>query len=162
VGAMTVYDTAQICQNGHVINSFSTTESEYNQKYCEKCGAPTITLCPKCQTPIRGKLIDEFSFMGNYLRPSFCINCGNPYPWTESKLIAAHELANEVGDLNEEDRNILQTSIDDLVKDTPSSNVAAIRFKKIMQKVGPVVATMFREILIDVLSETAKKMLFPS
>jgi hypothetical protein len=159
---MATYDIAQICQNGHVINSCSSSTPESNQKHCHICGAPTINLCPQCQTPIRGHYMDDYSFMGNYIRPSFCINCGNPFPWTELKLKAAHEFAQEIDGISDEDRNILKSNIDDLVKDTPSGNLAAARVKKILQKVGPPVASVFREILIDVLSETAKKMLFPS
>ena len=48
------YDIAQICINGHVINSMSKSHPEHNKKFCDKCGAPTITNCPKCNTPIRG------------------------------------------------------------------------------------------------------------
>lgn len=156
------YDVAQICQNGHVINGLSTTEPGNNQQYCDKCGAATITLCPKCQSPIRGASTDQFGFMMDYSAPSFCINCGNPFPWTELKLKAAHDLAKEIDNISEDDRNMLQISIDDLVKDTPSSNVAAMRFKKIMQKVGPPVLSLFRDILVDVVSETIKKSLFPT
>ncbi len=48
------YDTAQICINGHVINSMSKSHPEHNKKFCDKCGEPTITNCPKCNAPIRG------------------------------------------------------------------------------------------------------------
>ena len=48
------YDTAQICMNGHVINSMSISHPEHNKKFCDKCGAPTTTNCPKCNTPIKG------------------------------------------------------------------------------------------------------------
>ena len=48
------YDTAQICINGHVINSMSISHPEHNKKFCDKCGALTITNCPKCNTPIKG------------------------------------------------------------------------------------------------------------
>jgi len=157
------YDVAQICQNGHVINKRSKSEPDRNQQHCDKCGTSTITLCPKCQNPIRGASLVKSGFMSSiYSVPSFCDNCGSPFPWTESRLKAAHELAKEIDNINEEDRIILHSSIDDLVRDTPSSNVAVIRFKKIMQKVGPSFASMFREILVDVLSETIKKTLFPS
>jgi hypothetical protein len=157
---MEVYDIAQICLNGHVINNYSQSYPQYNQKHCDKCGVLTITLCPNCQTPIRGSLIRGGGF--HFSAPSFCINCGQPFPWTESKLKAAHELAQEIENISEEDRDVLINSIDDLVKETPSSTLAATRFKKILKKSGPVVASAFREILIDILSEVAKKLLFPS
>ena len=96
-----------------------------------------------------------------YVLPRFCINCGEPYPWTGSKLQAAKDLALELNVLDDQDRAVLEKSINDMVKDTPTSHMAAIRFKKIMLKVGQNAALMFREILINVLSETAKKTLWP-
>src|SRR3990172_9476072 len=142
------YDVAQICQNGHVANSTTRNMPEFNQKFCEKCGSATITNCPECNSPIRGSYWGG-GLTGRYMTPSFCINCGQPFPWTKSKLQAAHELAQELDNVTEEDRAILHQSIDDLVKDTPSTTVAATRFKKIMVKVGQGAASMFREILVD-------------
>jgi len=48
------YDTAQICTNGHVINSMARSEPKHNKKFCDKCGAKTIMNCPNCNSPIRG------------------------------------------------------------------------------------------------------------
>ena len=72
-----------------------------------------------------------------------------------------NELAQEIDNISDEDRIVLQKSIDELAKDTPSTPVAVTRFKKIMVKAGQTTAGMFREILVDVLSEAAKKALFP-
>ncbi len=157
---MEVYDVAQICQNGHVINTSFIDYPQLNQNFCKKCGTATITQCPACKASIRGYYRNSGSL--NYDIPSFCINCGQPYPWTKLKLQAAHELAQEIDNITDEDRIILQKSIDELVKDTPLSPLATTRFKKIMLKVGQTTANIFREILMDVLSETAKKALFPS
>lgn len=154
------YDVAQICQNGHVANSSYKRYPEFNQKFCEQCGSATITNCPDCNFPIRGSYLD--SFASHYTAPSFCVNCGQPFPWTKMRLQAAHELAQEMENISDEDKAILQKSIDDLAKDTPSTPVAVARFKKIMVKVGQTTASMFREILVDVLSEATKKALFPS
>lgn len=153
------YDIAQICKNGHVTNSATKSRPENNQKSCMKCGEATITTCPECSTPIRG--IENAPGWQIYTTPAFCINCGNPFPWTQAKVQAARDLAQELDDLNEQDRIILQKSIDELVKDSPSTTVAATRFKKIMLKAGQGAASMFQEILVDVVSETAKKMLWP-
>ena len=157
---MAGYDVAQICQNGHVINNSSIDFPHHNQKFCERCGSATITQCQECNAPIRGYY--RGSMAVGFDVPSFCNNCGQPYPWTNSRLQAVHELAQELDILSDEDRNTLQKSIDDLVKDTPASTVATTKFKKIMDKIGRTTAGMFREILIDVLSEAAKKAIFPS
>ena len=96
-----------------------------------------------------------------YKAARFCFNCGHPFPWTGAKIQAAHDLAKEFDNLSDEDRGILEKSIDDLIKDSPATTVAATRVKKIMLKAGAGTASMFREILVDVVSEAAKKMLFP-
>lgn len=48
-----------------------------------------------------------------------------------------------------------------MVKDSPAMPVATTRFKKIMLKVGKETAAMFERGLTNVLSETAKKALWP-
>ncbi len=112
--------------------------------------------CPDCTGPIRGS---HWNVSGGYTAPSFCTDCGRPFPWTQSKVQAAVELAQELEVLDEQDRAMLEESIDDLVRDTPAATVAVVRFKRIMGKVGHESASMFREILVGVLSEGAEKML---
>jgi hypothetical protein len=51
-------------------------------------------------------------------------------------------------------------SIDDLVASNPKTEVAAVRYKKIMSRVGREAAASMRSILTDILSEAAKKALF--
>jgi len=97
----------------------------------------------------------------NYTPPGFCVYCGDPYPWTQARLRAARQLAHELDTLTIQDRAILSSSIDDLITDSPLSGVAATRLKKIMAKAGQDTASTFREILVDVTSESARKMLWP-
>jgi hypothetical protein len=154
------YDVAQICENGHVINSYHTNSPEHDQNFCDACGAPTITECPTCHVGIRGNVLHDYPNL-NFMAPSFCIYCGNPFPWTQTKISAATQFANELESIDEGDKAVLITSIIDLVKDTPSTPMAIVKFKKIMVKVGTVTASVFREILVDVLSEATKRALFP-
>jgi len=58
-----------------------------------------------------------------------------------------------------EERKKLKGSLDDLVRDTPQTQLASTRFKRIMSKVGISSASAMREILVDVLSESAKRMI---
>jgi hypothetical protein len=95
-----------------------------------------------------------------YKAPRFCSDCGAPFPWTESSLKSAHELANEITGISEDDRNILNQSLDEIVRDTPQAQVAAVRFKKIATKLGKEAADAFKKILVDIASETAKKMIW--
>lgn len=50
--------------------------------------------------------------------------------------------------------------IDDLVKDTLGAMLAATRFKKIVSKTSKPVADAFRDILIEIISELTKKLIF--
>ncbi len=154
------YDTAQICLNGHVITAFAVSDPQHKQAFCDKCGAATTTECTRCHGPIRGYYHSSVLDMTPYPRPGFCYRCGSPYPWTEAKLKAAGDLAEEL-ELSQPEKDQLKNSLEDLVKDTPSTNVSATRFKKLVDKAGKEARGMFREILVDVVSETAKKLLWP-
>jgi hypothetical protein len=153
------YDVAQICLNGHVINDCSRTSSVLNQEHCEKCGEPTRTNCQSCGSDIRGRLLGPGVIHGQFLAPRYCWKCGHSYPWTERRLQAAKDLADEFDELDEADRTKLKASLDDLVKDSPATEVAGRRFKKIVAKLGKESAGAIKSVIIDVLSETAKKVL---
>lgn len=153
------YDSAQICINGHVINSMAGTDPTHNKKYCEDCGAETITNCKSCNAPIKGSYhYPNILPMGlGYDPPKFCDNCGNPLPWTENKLKAAKELGELTDSLSAEEKVDLQSSIEDLVKDTPNVPVAQIKVKKYLTKAGKEITQGMRDILIDLVSETIRR-----
>jgi len=157
------YDTAQICIEGHPINCMSVSSPEHNRKFCRKCGAKTITNCENCSAPIKGFYHDPWaSRPGNlswFTPRSFCDNCGKPYPWTEAKLKAARELADLLEELKPEERELLKKSFDDIVRDTPQTAVAATQFKRLAAKVGKTVAEELRKLVVDIASETAKKII---
>ena len=157
---MGVYRTAQICQNGHVITSADTSPG-LSAPFCRQCGSKTITKCPDCSANIRGYYhVDGVVSLGeHYGAPAFCHACGKPYPWTAAKLEGARELADELHELTTEEREKLKGTLDDLVRDTPRTQVASTRFKRIMSKVGASSASAMRDIIVDVLSESAKKMI---
>jgi hypothetical protein len=152
------YDTAQICTNGHVINEQLVSSPHINKKFCDKCGAPTITTCQYCNATIKGAYHTRTT-TSSYARKSFCPDCGKPYLWTEAKLKAAKELADELNKLSLEEREMLKKSIDDIIRDTPQTPVAATRVKKLIVKAGKPAAEAFRKLFIDVASETAKKII---
>ena len=153
------YDTAQVCLNGHAINAASESNPQKNQDFCNKCGEKTITTCQECNAKIRGKYhVPGAVRLGyNYTTPSYCSSCGVAYPWVAEKLNAAMELADLLDELTPEEKEQLKMSLDDLVKDGPRTVVAQTRFKRILSKTGPEIATGFKDILVDVVSETAKK-----
>ncbi len=150
------YDVAQVCLNGHLINQRTQRFPQHNKKHCSNCGAATINACPKCEASIRG----EYGVGALYTIPvpAFCYECGAAYPWTESRLQAAHDLTIE-SDLAEADKKTLLDSIDGLAKNTPQSDVLATRVQKIFRRVGEVAPKALRQLFVEISSETAKKIL---
>ena len=156
------YDTAQICLNGHTVNSNAISSPQLNQKHCAECGKQTITKCPACNTAIRGYYTPAGSFelYGYYYKPAYCHNCGEAFPWTTSSLKAASELVDELEALNPEEKQQLKDSFPDIVKDTPKTVVAGTRFKRLMEKAGAEAYDGMKSILINVVSEAVKKSVF--
>ena len=158
---MGTYHIAQICKNGHVINTSADSFPEMNEEYCSKCGAATIMHCEDCGALIRGDYEEPDVFESfEYERPSFCYKCGSPYPWTKTALHAARELAQTLEGLDEKEVQELRKSLEDLVRETPRTKVAETRFKRIMKKVGSDGYQAMRDILISVVSEAVRKSLF--
>ena len=102
-----------------------------------------------------------FVVAGHAPPPNYCHNCGHSYPWTERRLQTARELADEFDELDEAEKQKLKASLDDLVKDTPKTELAGTRFKKIASKLGRDSYEAMKSVITDILSETAKKTLFP-
>ena len=151
------YDIAQICLNGHVTNSIAQARPSDNKKFCSQCGEPTTTTCQSCQHSIPGALYSPQMGKFSYSAPAYCIECGEPYPWTKRRLTAAKELAQEMEGLTAEERDLLTKSLDDLIRDTSHTPVAATRFKKLMAKVGGGAGKALYDVVVDIASETAKK-----
>lgn len=74
-------------------------------------------------------------------------------------LNAAHEFSDELENLSDQEKALLKKSMDDLVRENPATSLAAQRTKKLLLKAGDSALELGRKILVDVLSETAKKIL---
>lgn len=153
------YDTAEICLNGHVNNDSISKHPERSSTFCRICGSKTIIKCPNCNKSIRGKgYADYKSYSIKF--PYYCEGCGEPFPWTEAAIRAAKDLAQEL-ELTQEEKASLTDTIEDLVKDSPQTTVSATKFKRLVTKGGTWALDAFKEILVSIASETAKKLLFP-
>ena len=162
---MGYYDVSQICLNGHTITRAPRQSPDLTQPFCSRCGEQTVTACQECREPIQGKYhVDGVLSFGVSTPPppNFCHACGKPYPWTQRRLDAAKDLADELEDLSNEDRERLKQSLDALQRDGPQTEVAAVRLKKIMAKVGKESYSAMKEILMGVLSEAVRKSVFGS
>ena len=97
---------------------------------------------------------------GKYQAPAYCHLCGNAYPWTETALHSAKELVEELDQLNRDEKDKLNGSIEELVRNSPKAQVAAVRFKNLMEKAGGIAADAMGGILGNVVSEAIKKLIF--
>jgi hypothetical protein len=67
------------------------------------------------------------------------------------------ELIELSDDIEASDKEILVADLPDLARETPRTQVAATRFRKIAAKLGGSVASALRDIAVDVASEAASK-----
>jgi hypothetical protein len=131
------YDTAQVCLNGHVVTSMSQSFPGTH-----------------------AQVLREVRRASDYRLPDLPSIDPGPLPqqtWTEQRLEAARELTNEAEHLSGEEKQQLADSFDDLTRDTPRTQVAAGRFKRLVAKAGIETGNALRVILVDVMSEAAKK-----
>ncbi len=156
------YEVAQICLNGHVITDHYQSSPERRKDFCHQCGARTIHQCPNCNTNIQGDYVvpGVVAISGRRHAPAFCHRCGTPFPWTEMNLQAARELTLETEEFGQEKDKLIE-SLPELLADTPKTTVAVKRWKTALGKLGEHSAAAFKEILVQIASETAKKLLFP-
>jgi hypothetical protein len=68
-------------------------------------------------------------------------------------------MAEEATELSEADRRELAASIDDLVRDTPRTGLAAQRFKRLASKLAKGTWEPMRAVIVSVATEAAKKSL---
>lgn len=153
------------CINGHYIGLATATAMsqarmraamaryEFDDRtieaFCTTCGAENINACKYCKAPIELKRS----------KPAFCSGCGKPHPWTETAIKAAKEYADEIEDLSVEDKATLKGTFDDMATNTPRTQLAVARYKRIMQKVASAAREPLYKLMVDVMSETAAKMI---
>lgn len=162
------YDVQQVCENGHQITDCYNTIPEQQKRFCQKCGAASITVCPSCGGGIQGAQLGiSQSFTearAGHKRwvpvmhadvPSYCHSCGKPYPWTENKIVTAIQIFAEFSSLDENEKKTIEQDINNIAKDIPQAELSANRIKRIWGKYGPIAY----EIIMEFASRTAAKIL---
>lgn len=147
---MGYYRTAKICQNGHMITN-NVESSENHDKFCSKCGAETITQCRFCRAAIHGIYIVP-GYIGKYPPtpvPSYCHNCGKPYPWTEAFLKNADEMVDMFDELSAEQKQQLKETFPDLIVKNPRSELAALKAAKLINGLTSFGKDIFVKLLQD-------------
>lgn len=155
------YDSALICENGHLFSNHGSKVVPPKPSFCERCGARIIENCPSCDSIIRGYLNQKSAVIPHYVIPKFCPNCGCAYPWTSISIQVAKDYVDTLTGLPEEDRKQLKTSIDEIVRDTPRTELEATKFRTILLKTSKNAIEFFRGLLVEVAAEAAKKVIWP-
>lgn len=153
------YDISQICMSGHIISDRIGYYSDKSKPFCVQCGEKTIIACPSCKSNIHGAYTPHGSYNIIHMRqaPSFCHNCGKPYPWTESKIQTAIQIFAEFGGLDDEEMKQTEEDLKNIARDVPQSELSAMRIKKIWEN-GKAIAY---ETVMEFASRTAAKILNP-
>jgi len=149
------YDIAQICLNGHVINSSSKECPQNNKDFCPFCGEKTITECPSCRVSIQG-CYHGVLVAGLDNAPAFCHSCGKAYPWTESKIQTAIQIFAEFGGLDDGEKRTIENDIRNIARDVPQGELSAMRIKKIWQKYGKIAYNVIMEFASKTAAEILK------
>lgn len=150
------YDIAQICLNGHVINSLAQSAPNHNKNFCDDCGAETITKCPSCNQFIKGTYHypGSFVFGEDFEASKFCDNCGKMYPWTETQIQVAAELIELAEKLTPNEKIDFNSNILELIKETPKVPIAQIKVKRIMDKIDKNISSSIHDALESIISQT--------
>ena len=151
-----LHDIAQICLNGHVVNALFNSLPQFNENYCGICGKETITSCLNCNASIKGHYIGPITT--HYEAPNYCSECGNPYPWIERGIKSIGELI-ELTEANREDKDTIMEGINDIMISTPSTQATATRMRTFLDGASKHVATAIREIIVEIASDAAKKII---
>lgn len=156
---MGYYETAQICVNGHLITSRLNSSPEFSKMYCPECGAKTISTCPACGCPIQGEYTVEsvFALGFDFPVPSYCHNCGKPYPWIEKSLKAAEEEIKSNLNLSVQEQADLISELPELISETPRTTLSA---KKIGQYLAKFSSDVIMRFVAAAGCEVAKQIIF--
>lgn len=152
------FEPAQVCENGHMVNSSTRTRRALNKRFCSKCGDPTLTECPACGTDIQGThhyKTNKGHIPYDRSRPlSYCHGCGAAYPWTERALEAAREAAQIY--LSPEDVETVEMNLPDVVHQTARTKMAAHLIQRAFSKGGEVAWDIFKTAATVFATEEAK------
>lgn len=152
------YQILRVCSNGHITNYTLIPFNDADSKFCTECGEPTIARCQNCKAPIQGGSNNPYVVViAELIAPQFCQYCGKPFPWTQSQLHAAKQLIQLEGRLSQKEKETLKVTLDDIISENPRTKLSAIKFKYIITKTG--ITKPLRDIVVDIASDTAKKIL---
>jgi hypothetical protein len=88
--------------------------------------------------------------------PSYCSNCGKPYPWTENKIMTAIQIFAEFGNLEEQEKKDIEKDINNIAKDIPQAELSAMKIKRLWGKYGKIAYNVIMEFASKTAAEVLK------
>ena len=147
-------DVMQVCMNGHRITQYAASEPETRKQFCKECGAKSIDACEACTARIEVRHNSRFVMSQNV--PKYCSGCGAPFPWQTAAIENLQEILRE-SELSDEELEEAGAALPDIVRDTPKTESASLKMKRLLGKAGKPVYDVAIKVISDVASETAKK-----
>ncbi len=151
------YDTMKVCRSGHVITDSCVDFPAHCKPYCPICGEPTIKECSSCYKSIPGHLRGALSNEHDD-PPSFCHECGMPFPWQISRVANAIDVLREQG-VVEADLQEIYKLLPDITRPTPMTQSAALKLRRILSKAGKPAYDVSVRVIGDIAVASAKSYL---
>lgn len=162
------------CENGHRIDFIDPNTGEREQRYigdfhaqlldvdasgnpiplpkfCADCGAKTMSKCHVC-----GAYIQYKEHRPHYV-PSYCTECGEPFPWVSSALEELGRVTDEAKELTPEEKAALKRAYPELTKNTVKTRDAVETLKAYYAKFSPAAVAIVRTVLVNVMTDEAKQ-----
>jgi len=141
--------------------------------YCPFCGHQVALetfdeehlVCPECGVMLERQLLDgsklRVEVRGRRDAVQKIAEKAIAMDLTERRLQVARELVKELPNISRKEKEILIDHIGALLKETSTTAQSAKTTKRILSKTSKEAATILRGVFIDLVSETAKKILWP-
>lgn len=153
------YDVRQVCLNGHQTTNYAQSQPGSRKKFCDRCGAATIMACQSCSAPIQGfHHMSGVIYVDRSEPPKYCVECGKPFPWQTAAIENLEEILRDDG-ISAADLEIVERSLADIVSDTPKTDSAVLKFKRILGKLSKPAYDLAIKVTTDLAAESAKKAL---
>lgn len=97
------------------------------------------------------------SALATYRVPAYCEGCGTAFPWTQRAIKAAKDFAEL--ELDDHDKEEFMRNVDIVALETPQTKVAATKIFRILAKLSGPAKDTLQELVVNIASETAKKII---
>jgi len=92
-----------------------------------------------------------------YEVPSFCHECGHPYPWIQNSIDAMMELMEFENAFTDRDKEEMKNALIDISNESSKTELGVTKIKKAIHQVSPTMKDIFIRIIINIASEKVKR-----